>query len=246
MTICFLKIEIFIQSGREALNLIYKSVLPILFPFFVISGILITQTNNVFFISLLTGYPNGARITNILHKHSMISTAKARHISSYTSTASPIFVIATVGGIFLNSILAGVLIFVSHISGAIFTGLLLMGKRENDKKAIDNFDRIQFNFFECIKSILNVCGIIFLFYVGSSLLGLSPFLSGILEMTTGLSKTSNIFLACFLVSFGGISVGFQSRIFIKDFIDWKYYFFYKFLNALFATAVLSIIYVFFI
>jgi hypothetical protein len=58
------------------------------------------------------------------------------------------------------------------------------------------------------------------------------------------SRMSNAILACFLISFGGLSIAIQSHIFTKEFVSLPFYFLYKFVHALFACALLSIMYMY--
>ena len=90
-------------------------------------------------------------------------------------------------------------------------------------------------------TIINVCGVILFFYITTRLLNLGPILTGILEMTSGVAKTTNPFLVQFFVTFGGLSVAMQQQIFMQNFqIKFQTYLVYKITHALLACALLAI------
>ncbi|MCQ2383093.1 MAG: hypothetical protein MJ060_04710, partial [Clostridia bacterium] len=72
------------------------------------------------------------------------------------------------------------------------------------------------------------------------MLCLPPFLSGLLEMTTGVATTTNPFLIQFFVTFGGLSVAMQQQIFMQNFhIKFSTYLAYKCTHAIIACALLA-------
>lgn len=143
-------------------NLFYLSVMPSLLPFFFISKILfsfkITHkliktihkpftkifklpaiSSYVFFMSILCGYPVGAKLIGELYKYNQISESDAKKILTIASTSGPIFIIGSVGaGLFENPKL-GIYIFLSHLLSAIVSGFILTRKFEKPATS-NNFD----------------------------------------------------------------------------------------------------------
>ncbi len=186
----------YIKSILNGTNLFYNSVMPSLLPFFFISKILlglgtfkpiikickkpITKifgvppiTSYVFLMSILCGYPVGAKIIGELVKDNIITNNDAKRMISLCSTSGPIFVIGTVGASILGSAKLGVLIFISHILASVCTGFILNLKREKNKTSIYNTDNyiansqnILYNSVNStIISILTVAVYISIFYM---------------------------------------------------------------------------------
>lgn len=78
----------------------------------------------IFLMSIISGYPVGAKIISEYHKNGLISTKQANKLSTFCSTSGPLFVIGTVGTVLFGSAKLGYIIFVSHILGSILNGIL--------------------------------------------------------------------------------------------------------------------------
>lgn len=94
----------------------------------------------VFLMSILCGYPMGAKITADLFSEGLISRDEAHRICSFTSNSGPMFIIGTVGGGMLLSLSAGYIILISHIISAVLNGLIY--RRYRPKKIDLKFDEI--------------------------------------------------------------------------------------------------------
>lgn len=136
----------YIQSASNGINLWVKNLLPALFPFFVLSKILmdlnflekptrflnplmqkIFGTSNVssyiFIISILSGYPLGSKLVLDAYNSNKISLQEAHRLVSFTSVSGPLFIVGTVGCSMLYSTLCGYIMLFSHICGAILNGI---------------------------------------------------------------------------------------------------------------------------
>ncbi len=91
-------------------------------------------TGYIYFMSMLSGYPLGAKLIKDFTDSKMLSYEEAKKATSFCSTSGPIFMIGSVGVSLLGSYKAGIIIFLSHILGAFVNGLLFRGK----KSAITN------------------------------------------------------------------------------------------------------------
>ena len=135
----------------EALKMFITKVFPTMFPFFIITRILtILGLGNmfvkllkrpikllyncsgiggyVFVLSILSGYPIGAKLVADFVKNGIISQDEAKKIISFTSTSGPLFIIGTIGVNLLGDYNAGVVILVSHFLSAILNGILYRGQ----------------------------------------------------------------------------------------------------------------------
>lgn len=247
----------FLAVGQDGLRLIATAVLPVLFPFFVITSLILNLTNatHPWLVSVLaycSGYPNGARLTQDLYSQQRISLPQAQQLIITTSTPSPFFVIATAGVVFLHEIKLGCAIFLCAIIGAILNGYLWRPTKKLKQTYLTSTHTINqpsqnilTAFSNALTSatnaIVNACGIVLFFYIAARLCLLPPIIAGLLEMTTGVATTTNPLLIQFFVTFGGLSVAMQQQIFMQKFqIKFYTYFAYKFTHAVLACGLLSV------
>ena len=98
-------------------------------------------------------------------------------LATFCSTGGPIFIIGTVGGVYLKSAAAGAIILVSHILGALANGLLnrrrfvsvsecgrLISRQKNNGEILG--DCMQ----NSIISVLSVGGFVTVFYMWTQML----------------------------------------------------------------------------
>lgn len=197
---------VFTNGTIEGLKLFVFSVLPGLFPFMLLTKLLtelgvifkfsqkldkfsykIFGTPGVsmyaFLMSILSGYPIGAKIISDLYKKELISEKDAQKMSVFCTTSGPIFVIGTIGSIMLKSYLLGVIIYISHILSSLVLGIfynLVNRKNSNELKTNANkqivITKKQNILGICISDTINslfvVGAYITLFYLISELLTL--------------------------------------------------------------------------
>lgn len=246
----------FLAAGQAGLVLLGRAVLPVLFPFFVLTSLIlqlvpVKRPWVVAGLAYLSGYPNGARLTKELYEQKIITTAEARHLAIITATPSPFFLIATVGTLFLGDTGLGVIIFLCAVVAALINGWLWRTQftPHNKNQIVTTLPTKPTKFLSALNqalststsAILNVCGVVLFFYLLAQLLHLPPFLAGILEMTTGVASTTNPFFIEFFVCFGGLSVAMQNLLFMHH---WQssmwHYFAYKLTHAILACGLFSI------
>jgi sporulation integral membrane protein YlbJ len=137
-----------LASAIQGISIWWEVLFPALFPFFVISELLL-GLGLVHFIGGLfdpmmrpifripgyggfvmamgfaAGYPVSARLTSQLCEQKLIDRDEAERLVAFTTTSDPIFLIGAVAvGFFHNPSLAGVLAF-SHYGGGLVLGLLM-------------------------------------------------------------------------------------------------------------------------
>lgn len=134
-----------------SLNIWVNNLIPSMFPFFIISDILISyniinfipkfitnifskifNTNpistTIFFLSLISGFPSSARNIKNYYTKGLISKDEANHILLFTHFANPIFILSTVSIFFLNNKTYGYIILISHYLPNFIIGLILRNK----------------------------------------------------------------------------------------------------------------------
>ena len=239
----------YMQSFFDGLTVWAYNVLPALFPFAVLSTLTFkiapkskrsftkalfgVSCDRIFLMSLLCGYPIGAKAIS----DSNADVATATRACSFCSTAGPIFIIATVGAKLLQNTIATVIVIFVHILSAIINGLIYRKKEYAELlDANDEFSPKDFGntVTSSILSVLSVGGLIALFYMLTDMLKsflpttISGSLAfsyavGLIEMTNGIiavCKQADIATATVLVSsllsLGGACVFFQCYAFLGN------------------------------
>ena len=136
------------QAVREGLSLSCQAVLPALFPFMVLSGFLINsglahsfgQTLSPLFrrlfpisppavsallLGALGGYPLGAKTAIQLCQNGECTEMETEYLLAFCNNCGPAFLVGLVGGGIFHSMKAGLLLYLTHLSAALLTGLLL-------------------------------------------------------------------------------------------------------------------------
>ncbi len=215
---------LFSNSTIKGLNLFIFSVLPGLFPFMFLTkllteiGIVFKATkrfSNVsrklfgtsgvslycFFMSILSGYPIGAKIISDLYSKNLIDTEDAKRMSIFCTTSGPIFVIGAVGVSMLKSFKLGLIIYISHILSSLLCGILykLISKNKslyNTKLIFATNNQNENTFANCltetITSLFMVGGYITIFYLLSEMLEVLNIFSILTSTISPLTKMVGI------------------------------------------------------
>lgn len=155
--------KVSISSASEGLNLWFNLLIPSLFPFILISDLLVSfgfidifakflepimrPVFNVsgigifpFSMSIMSGYPVGAKLTSKLRSINLISKIEGDRLISFSSTSGPLFIMGTVLiGMVGAPKLAG-LMMIPHYLGAITIGLIFrFYKRENYRSLSNSY-----------------------------------------------------------------------------------------------------------
>jgi len=136
----------FTSGTISGLKLFINSVLPGLFPFMLLTKLLteigflykstfkLNKFSRKLFgtpgvslyalsMSVLSGYPIGAKIISDLYEKNLISQDDAKKMSVFCTTSGPIFIVGSVGSIMFQNIKIGIILYVSHILSSILLGI---------------------------------------------------------------------------------------------------------------------------
>lgn len=220
MAVLILDTQTALQGTQEGIQLCLKTVIPSLFPFFFLSGI-INQSllgysgkglkplgklcgipagaEPLLLLGLAGGYPVGAQAIGAAFKYGSIEKKDAQRMLGFCSTAGPAFVFGLAGSVFENKWVCWILWAILIIS-AITTGMLLPGKTSCTCK-ISNLKRRN-PLEQAIKSMATVCGWVILFrtllyFINKWILWILPkkiaiLIAGILELTNGCVDIHNL------------------------------------------------------
>lgn len=184
-----------VSAAKEGLSVGYGVILPSLFPFFVISSLLIKtgaadNLENVFapafqrlfktgscgasafIIGLLGGYPLGAKTVVSMYENGSCSKAEAEHLLGFCSNSGPAFILGACGAGIFQSTSVGLILLIAHILSAIIVGIFFSFKSPpfssvHASKAVDeSFPTIFVNSVrDSFRSILDICGFVVFFAV---------------------------------------------------------------------------------
>lgn len=136
-----------IEAVRRALVICYQTIIPSLFPFFVLSGLLINtgfvrifgavlspvirplfrvsgSGAIVFVIGIISGYPMGAKMVSELYQKGIISKTEGKRLLPFCNNSGPLFVIAAVGTGMLGSVKTGIFLYCIHVLSALLVGFI--------------------------------------------------------------------------------------------------------------------------
>ena len=180
---------------QEGLTLCYRTVFPSLFPFFVLSTLLISlgfadalgrvldrpmrllfhlngRCAGALILGLLGGYPVGARTTLSLYREGSCSREEAETLLAFSNNCGPAFILSVAGSTALQSRKAGMLLYLIHVLAALCTGLIF--RRKNlPRKMLPHVSLPRRDFApafvaavqSAFSSMLSVCGFVVFFAV---------------------------------------------------------------------------------
>ena len=144
MCYCF---DLISHNVKKAFELCINSVIPSLFPFFILSELIMAymtyhppqkfaslyqkifkfdkSTLPVFLSGIISGYPVGAYMVENLYQNNNISKTDATDLICFTNNSGPMFIICTIGMGMLKNLKSGIILYLIHIASAIITGITI-------------------------------------------------------------------------------------------------------------------------
>jgi sporulation integral membrane protein YlbJ len=152
------------QAGaRAGLLLWYNSILPVLFPFMLVSGIFLNtgladRVQRVLarpfhalfgcsgygafaiFTGFLCGFPMGAHMTSDLHRQGKISDRESRFLCGFVNNVSPVFILSYLAADQMKQPGWGILFLINILGAALLYGLLssVRFRRESEYTALQS------------------------------------------------------------------------------------------------------------
>ncbi len=264
-----------LYSTQKGISLWASSVLPALLPFFICANFLnyvgavrlLRPSLFPFFMSVLSGYPMGARIIGDMYRRKQVSQGEAKRLISFCSTSGPTFMLGAVGAGMLGSARAGILIAASHYLAAIANGMLYScffpkesaaASRTSTPKQdlLDLFTEAIISAFQSLAIILAYM-VLFMFltdllHLGGAFSWIEPpalkaLAKGFFEMTVGcgalaecadLSLAWKSILSAMVLSWGGLSIIGQSMSMLSGTgVKFPYFLLTKLTHSLFAGII---------
>ena len=154
-TICILVYpNISLEAAKKGFILWSTVVFPALLPFFVVSDLLIQYGivrflgiflepiirplfkvsgvgGIIFTLSVVSGFPNGARMAAQLYKEGVLTKDEAERIAAFSNFSNPIFILGAVAIGMFGNMKMGIVLLLIHIVSNILVGILFgIGKKQ--------------------------------------------------------------------------------------------------------------------
>lgn len=205
-----------LEAGREGLRLCYNVIIPSLFPFFVLSALVVDlglaghlgralegvmrplfnvpgSCAPAFVLGFVGGYPVGARTALNLYQKEMCTKTEAERLLSFCNNSGPAFILGVVGAGVFSSSRVGLLLYLAHAAASVCVGILFRfyhsGKKyRGTRRGTLHFEaeRVTTAFVEGVKSSFLSTLNICAFVVFFTVVIRLLFLSGILSGVAGL------------------------------------------------------------
>lgn len=230
---------VYSKSCLNAISVWSISVLPVLFPFFIITRLIVNLyeikqnkmdkffkkvyhtpscSTVIFFLSIISGYPMGAKLICSMYDKGHIDTQDAKRLMSFCSISGPMFIVGTVGVSILCSYKAGLIILIANIIASLLNGLIYRGKKyeKNDEINIprhDSSNLLHDSMYDSIISILIVGGFIVFSFLLIDILknlhiieGLSTAICSVFHLQNSTDVVSSILSGCIEMTRGIIDL----------------------------------------
>lgn len=135
------------QAVRQGLFLCYDVIIPAMFPFFILSNMVISlglsqslgrlfapimkplfhlqgQCATALVLGFVGGYPVGAKTTVSLYQSGQCTQEEAHKLLAFSNNAGPGFILGVIGTGMFESLTVGVLLYIAHILACVTVGLL--------------------------------------------------------------------------------------------------------------------------
>ena len=159
-------------AAREGLTLCYNVIIPSLFPFFVLSALLVDLGLASYLgralerimrplfrvpgccapalaLGFVGGYPVGARTALDLYRKGMCSKTEAERLLAFCNNSGPAFILGVVGAGVFASGRAGLLLYLAHAAASLCVGLLFRFYRGSDyrreRQRVPHFEAQRFS-----------------------------------------------------------------------------------------------------
>jgi sporulation integral membrane protein YlbJ len=147
-----------LQAARDGLTLCYNVIIPSLFPFFVLSTLLVEFGLAVYFgralegimrplfrlggvcstafaLGIIGGYPVGAKTAISLYQKKLCTKEEAERLLGFCNNSGPAFILGVVGAGVFSSSRIGILLYLVHILASVCVGFLFRFSRSAGRQS---------------------------------------------------------------------------------------------------------------
>ena len=181
------------QAVRDALALCVQSVIPALFPFFVVSSLFIDlgcaavlgrslapvmhrlfgvsgAGGTAFLLGIIGGYPVGGRTAGELYRSGQCEREECERLLAFCNNAGPSFILGIAGLGCFGSVRVGAWLYLIHVGAAVMVGLLFRStSRQMGRPKKTETPRWADALIEAVRggamSMVNICAFVVFFLV---------------------------------------------------------------------------------
>ena len=181
------------QTVRDALALCVQSVIPALFPFFVVSSLFIDlgcaavlgrslapvmhrlfgvsgAGGTAFLLGIIGGYPVGGRTAGELYRSGQCEREECERLLAFCNNAGPSFILGIAGLGCFGSVRVGAWLYLIHVGAAVMVGLLFRStSRQMGRPEKTETPRWADALIEAVRggamSMVNICAFVVFFLV---------------------------------------------------------------------------------
>lgn len=211
-------------------------------------------------ISLVSGFPSGAKYTVDLLDKGLISNKVAKYLLMFTHFPNPIFILGSVYTLVLNKKICFFMLLSIILSNLIIMLLFRVKEKSKYEKKVSTLPNFSESLSKCcyssIKIIVNIYSISLFYYLISQVIILNVdvdnvvkiVISGVFDLVNGIFLVDNIsnlefryFLILMFVSFGSISVHAQVKSIINKKINYFYFFFGRIISTCLSLVIFKLL-----
>lgn len=277
--------DIIIESVKYSSYLFFNKIFLTMFPFFILSDILISynfpyyigkilgklfnklfkiskESSIVIILSMLSGHPGNAKYTKVLLDNKIIDEQEATKLIAFTYFPNPMFIIGSVGLLFLNNIKIGFFILILLYINNFLLGFIIRKKNCNNinikiykNNKILNFGKImKESIINSVDTLVLILGNITIFTILENIIFnyvkvkgvLEAIITSLIEITGGLENISNLLininikiaLIVFTLIFSGFCIHSQIFSILSEYkINYKYIIKVRFISAIIFSFV---------
>lgn len=272
--------ELALSGAEKGVEVCLNSLIPSLFPFMALSTFIMRtdafyipckifgkvteflfllpeSAGQIIFMSLIGGYPIGAKLTADALQRGEITENEAKRLCIFCMNAGPAFTVTVLGVNIYGNAETGLIIYISLCISSVIIGILTRflsdGKNtipNNKEKKSFSSDDITFSVWDAFQSVMRICAWVILFSAFTSCITIKSgnygeFLSAIAEVTAGaaaVAKTHPIPVVTALCGFGGFCVHCQVLKHLKlCALQYKIFLAGRILNSALSAAICYLI-----
>lgn len=162
----FVLSKIFIDSGGD--TFLAKVFKPIMMPLFKINS----SASSAFLLGLISGYPIGGKTAVQIYNQGLISKKEADNLICFSNNSGPLFIIGALGAGMFSSKKIGVFLYAIHILSALTLGFVLRFTlpKSSNQKSNNNVKKHKENIFtsaveDGMKSLIKVFAYVIFFSI---------------------------------------------------------------------------------
>ena len=210
----------------------------------------------IFFLSLLSGFPSGAKYTIDLLDKDIIDKTTGNNILTFSHFPNPLFLFGTIN-ILVNDISICIKLFISILVSNFILYLFCSNSyyKKNNTNYGDISNILSKNIISSFETIIIIYGISIFFYLITCIIFkyisfdtyIYVFISGIFDLLKGIFTTTLIstdikyLFILFFISFGSISIHMQVISIINNKLSYKYFIIGRVISTILSIIIFLLI-----